>query len=262
MDLQLKDKVVLITGASKGIGLACARAFVAEGARVALAARGADVLQAAAAELRATGAEVLAVPADLGDATQAEQLAHAVTEQFGPIDVLVNSAGAARRTPAPDLTAADWHAAMNAKFFTYVHAMQAVLPGMRARGGGVIVNVIGAGGKVASPTHLAGGAANAALMLATSGLAHAHAAEGLRIVAVNPGPVLTERLQQGLEAQAALAGISVDQAQAQTVQRAPMGRIATPEEIADVVVFLASARASYVNGAIVAMDGATTPMVV
>ena len=106
MDLQLKDKVVLITGASKGIGLACARAFLAEGARVALAARGADVLQAAAAELRATGAEVLAVPADLGDATQAEQLARAVTEQFGPIDVLVNSAGAARRTPPQELTAA------------------------------------------------------------------------------------------------------------------------------------------------------------
>ena len=96
MDLQLKDKVVLITGASKGIGLACARAFVAEGARLALAARSADVLQAAAAELRATGAEALAVPADLIEPAQAEQLAHAVTEQFGPIDVLVNSAGAAR----------------------------------------------------------------------------------------------------------------------------------------------------------------------
>ena len=262
MDLQLKDKVVLITGASKGIGLACARAFLAEGARVALAARGADVLQAAAAELRATGAEVLAVPADLGDATQAEQLAHAVTEQFGPIDVLVNSAGAARRTPPQELTAADWRAAMDAKFFTYVHAMQAVLPAMRARGSGVVVNVIGAGGKVASPTHLAGGAANAALMLATAGLAHAHAAAGLRINAVNPGPVLTERLQQGLEAEARLAGITPEQASERATQRAAMGRIATPEEIADVVVFLASARASYVNGAIVAMDGATTPIVV
>ena len=262
MDLQLKDKVVLITGASKGIGLACARAFVAEGARVALAARGADVLQAAAAELRATGAEVLAVPADLGDATQAEQLARAVTEQFGPIDVLVNSAGAARRTPPQELTAADWRAAMDAKFFTYLRAMQAVLPAMRARGSGVVVNVIGAGGKVASPTHLAGGAANAALMLATAGLAHAHAAAGLRINAVNPGPVLTARLQQGLEAEARLAGITPEQARERATQRAAMGRIATPEEIADVVVFLASARASYVNGAIVAMDGATTPIVV
>ena len=100
MDLQLKDKVVLITGASKGIGLACARAFVAEGARVALAARNAEVLHAAAVDLRASGAEVLAVPVDLGDAAQAERLAREVEQHLGPIDVLVNSAGAARRTPA------------------------------------------------------------------------------------------------------------------------------------------------------------------
>lgn len=186
MDLQLKNKVVLITGASKGIGLASARAFLAEGARVALAARGADVLHAAAADLRAAGAEVLAVPADLTDAGQAEQLARDVAEKLGPIDVLVNSAGAARRTPAPELTAADWHAAMDAKFFTYIHAMQAVLPAMRARGSDAVVNVIGVGGKVASATHLAGGAANAALMLATAGLAHAHAAAGLRINASTP----------------------------------------------------------------------------
>lgn len=262
MDLQLENKLVLITGGSKGIGLACARAFAAEGARLVVAARQADALHSAAEALRGSGAQVLAVPTDLGDAAQAERLVREVEAQYGPIDVLVNSAGAARRTPAPELTAADWHAAMDAKFFTYIHAMQAVLPGMLARGRGVIINVIGAGGKLASPTHLAGGAANAALMLATAGLANAHAAAGLRINAVNPGPVLTERLQQGLQAQAALAGISVDQARAQMVQRAPMGRIATPEEIADVVVFLASARASHVNGAIVAMDGAATPTVV
>ena len=262
MDLQLNNKLVLITGASKGIGLACALAFAAEGARIALAARRPDVLELAADELRAAGAQVLAVPTDLSDAHQAEQLVRAVGERLGPIDVLVNSAGAARRTLAPELIAADWHAAMDAKFFTYIHAMQAVLPGMLARRQGVVVNVIGAGGKVASPTHLAGGAANAALMLATAGLANAHAGAGLRINAVNPGPTLTERLQQGLEAEAALAGIPVGQVRERVMQRAPMGRIATPEEVADVVVFLASARASYVNGAIVAMDGATTPMVV
>ena len=101
MDLQLKNKRVLITGGSKGIGLACARAFAAEGARLALAARQADTLQAAADALRATGAQVLAVPTDLGDALQADRLVREVGEQFGPIDVLVNSAGAARRTPAP-----------------------------------------------------------------------------------------------------------------------------------------------------------------
>jgi len=131
-----------------------------------------------------------------------------------------------------------------------IHAMQAVLPGVAARRTGAIVNVIGAGG-----------AANAALMLASAGLAQAHAPSGVRINAVNPGATLTERLQQGLEAEAAQAGISVEEALARAVQRAPLGRLARPEEIADVVVFLASDRASYVTGAIVAMDGASVPTV-
>lgn len=262
MDLHLTDKIVLVTGGSKGIGLACAQGFAAEGARVAIAARHPQALEAAAALLRRSGATVLTVVADLGDPAQAQQMVRQVADGLGPVDVLVNSAGAARRTPAPELQAADWHAAMDAKFFTYIHAMQAVLPSMLARRAGVIVNVIGSGGKLASPTHLPGGAANAALMLASAGLANAHAASGLRINAVNPGATLTERLQQGLEAEAALAGITLEQARERAVQRAPLGRLATPQEIADVVVFLASDRASYVTGAILAMDGAATPTVI
>lgn len=258
MDLHLTDKVVLITGGSKGIGLACARAFAAEGARVAIVARQAAPLEAAAVELRRGGASVLALAADL---VEAVQLVREVEQALGPVDVLVNAAGAARRTPAQALQAADWHAAMDAKYFTYIHAMQAVLPGMAARRSGAIVNVIGAGGKLASPTHLPGGAANAALMLASAGLANAYAPSGVRVNAVNPGPTLTERLQQGLEAEAAQAGISVDEALARTVQRLPLGRLARPEEIADMVLFLASQRASYVTGAIVAMDGASIPTV-
>lgn len=261
MDLHLADKVVLVTGGSRGIGLACARAFAAEGARVAIAARQAGPLQAAAEALRREGAAVLALAADLGRADEAERLVREVEQALGPLAVLVNAAGAARRTPAQALQAADWHAAMDAKYFSYIHAMQAVLPGMLARRSGAVVNVIGAGGKLAAPTHLPGGAANAALMLATAGLANAHAPRGVRINAVNPGPVLTERLQQGLEAEAAQAGISVDEALARAVQRMPLGRLARPEEIADTVLFLASERASYVTGAVVAMDGASIPTV-
>lgn len=261
MDLHLTDKVVLVTGGSRGIGLACARAFAAEGARVAIVARQAAGLEAAALQLQREGKTLLALAADLGAAAPAEQLVRQVEQALGTVDVLVNAAGAARRTPAQALQAADWHAAMDAKYFTYIHAMQAVLPGMVARRSGAVVNVIGAGGKLAAPTHLPGGAANAALMLATAGLANAHAASGVRINAVNPGPVLTERLQQGLEAEAAQAGITVDEALARAVQRAPLGRLARPEEIADMVVFLASDRASYVTGAVVAMDGASIPTV-
>ena len=185
-----------------------------------------------------------------------------VEAKLGPIGVLVNSAGAARRTPPAELTAAHWHAAMDAKYFTYLHAIDAVLPGMARRGQGAIVNVIGMGGKLASPIHLPGGAANAALMLASAGLANAFAAQGVRVNAVNPGMTATERMQEGLEAEARQTGRPVDELLAQKRRTLPLGRIATPAEIADVVVFLASKRAAYVSGAIVSLDGAATPAVV
>ncbi|NMG74597.1 SDR family NAD(P)-dependent oxidoreductase [Aromatoleum diolicum] len=262
MDLGLRDTVVLITGGSKGIGLACARAFAAEGARVALSSRSADNLERAAATLGSEGFEAFTVVADLRDPQQAATMVQAVEARLGPIGVLVNSAGAAQRTPPAELTAAHWHAAMDAKYFTYVHAMDAVLRGMADRGEGVIINVIGMGGKLAAPTHLPGGAANAALMLASAGLANAFARKGIRVNAVNPGLTATDRMQQGLEAEARLAGRSADEVLDERVRAMPLGRLAQPGDVADTVVFLASKRASYVSGAVVSIDGAATPMVV
>src|SRR5258706_8482325 len=185
MDLGLQDSVVLATGGSKGIGLACARAFAAEGAQVAIASRDPAHLAAAAAALRADGIAVLTVPADLREPRQAADMVAAVEARLGTIGVLVNSAGAAQRTPPNELRAAHWHAAMDAKYFTYLHAIDAVLPGMVQRGAGVVVNVIGMEGKLASPTHLPGGAANAALMLATAGFADALVGPGDRQYADN-----------------------------------------------------------------------------
>ena len=176
MDLGLNGKVVLVTGGSKGIGLACAKAFLAEGAKVAIVSRSKVNLVAADRQLKAAGqaGEVVKVAADLIDPANARRMVAEVEQALGPIDVLVNSAGAAKRTPADDLTPEAWRAAMDAKYFTYVHAIDAVIKGMASRKRGAIVNVIGSGGKVASPTHLPGGAANAALMLATAGLANAY----------------------------------------------------------------------------------------
>jgi NAD(P)-dependent dehydrogenase (short-subunit alcohol dehydrogenase family) len=263
MDLGLQGRHALITGGSKGIGLACARGFLAEGARVSLVSRGMENLSAARQSLLAEfpGARIALYAADLKDAADAAR-AVAEAETTGPIDILVNSAGAARRTPPDDLTPADWHAAMQAKYFTYIHVMDPVIKKMAARGQGAIVNVVGAGGKVAGPTHLPGGAANAALMLASAGLAAAYGPRGVRVNAVNPGITRTERMQQGLEADARLAGSTPDEALAQISARLPLRRIATPDEIANAVVFLCSPRASYISGAIVAMDGAMTAMVV
>jgi NAD(P)-dependent dehydrogenase (short-subunit alcohol dehydrogenase family) len=253
MDLELKDKVVLVTGGSKGIGLACARAFIAEGAKVAIVSRSKVNLTVAARELGKD--HVLALAADLVQPAAARAVVAEVEGKLGPIDVLVNSAGAAKRTPPEELTNESWRAAMDAKYFTYVHAIDAVIKGMAARGHGAVVNVVGTGGKSANPIHLPGGAANAALMLVTAGLAKAWGRKGVRVNAVNPGSVMTDRVKGALEAEAKLAGISEADAQKANEARIPLGRYGRPEEIAQLVLFLASAKSSYVNGAIVTADG-------
>jgi NAD(P)-dependent dehydrogenase (short-subunit alcohol dehydrogenase family) len=224
MDLGLKDKRVLITGGSKGIGLACAKAFIAEGAKVALVSRSQENLDQA----KKSVGNAYTIAADLVDAAAAAAMVERVEKEFGAIDVLVNSAGAAKRTDADDLTPAAWRAGMDAKYFSYINVIDPLIKRMGQRGRGVVINVIGAGGKVASPTHLAGGAANAALMLATAGLAYAYAGKGVRVVGLNPGVTKTERVAQGLKAEAKRANVSEEQAYKQMVARLPMGRPAEP----------------------------------
>ena len=203
----------------------------------------------------------LGFAADLTDANAAAVMVAQVEKALGPIDILVNSAGAAKRTPPDDLTPAAWHAAMDAKYFTTIHVIDPVIKTMAARGSGVILNIIGNGGKVAAPVHIAGGAANAALMLATVGLGTAYAARGVRVVGINPGLTETSRVAEGLASTAKLEGISIEEAQAEAVARIPMGRMALPSDIADAMLFLVSARASYITAVNLSMDGAQSPVI-
>jgi NAD(P)-dependent dehydrogenase (short-subunit alcohol dehydrogenase family) len=264
MDLHLSDKHILITGGSKGIGLACAQGFLAEGARVSLVSRDSAHLEAARAQLQATfpAERIHTVAANLRDASAALAALDSAEAAFGPVDVLVNSAGAAKRTPAPELTPEAFADAMQAKYFTTIHMITPCIQRMAARGQGAVVNVVGNGGKVASPIHLPGGAANAALMLVSAGFAAAYGAQGIRVNAVNPGLTLTGRLQEGIAADARLKGIGTEEAMAQAVAKIPLGRMAEPEEIANAVLFLASSKASYVTGICMSMDGALNPIVV
>jgi NAD(P)-dependent dehydrogenase (short-subunit alcohol dehydrogenase family) len=253
----LQHKVVLVTGGSKGIGLACAQAFAAEGARVAICSRSQDNIDRA----KAMAPALFGLAADCADAAAAAAMIDRVEEAVGAIDVLVNSAGAAPRTPPAELTPARWREAFDAKFFSYINVVDPLVKRMAERRSGVIVSIIGAGGKVASPTHLAGGSANAALMLATAGLGSAYAASGVRVVGVSPGLTETDRVAEGLAADARLAGVSLEEARRRSVARLPMGRMATAREIAEAVVFLASAKASYVTGVTLSMDGGQNPVV-
>ena len=257
MELGLEDKVVLVTGGSKGIGFACALAFAAEGARIAICSRSRDNIERARADLN----DALGVAADLTDADAAGKMIDTVEDRLGPVDVLINSAGAAKRTPPDSLTPMVWREAFDAKFFSYINVIDPMAKRMAARGRGVIVSVIGAGGKVASATHLAGGSANAALMLATAGLGAAYARMGVRVVGVSPGLTETGRVAEGLAAEARLANIAVDEARRRSVERIPIGRMASPREIADTVLFLASAKASYITGVTLSMDGGQNPVV-
>ncbi|MBK6007000.1 SDR family oxidoreductase [Ramlibacter ginsenosidimutans] len=259
MDLQLHGKHVLITGGSRGIGLACAREFLNEGCRVSIVGRDAQRMEQARATL---GTAVAGFCADLRDAQDALRAIEAAEQAHGPIDILVNSAGAARRTPYAELAPQAWRDAMDSKFFTTINVLDPVVRRMGARGAGSVVNVIGMGGKVATPTHLPGGSANAALMLASAGLAAAWGAHGVRVNAVNPTLTLTDRLAEGFAADARLRGSSVEEVRRAAEARMPLGRLAQPEEIAAAVLFLASPKASYISGAILSLDGAATPMVV
>ncbi|MBM7047071.1 MULTISPECIES: SDR family oxidoreductase [Rhizobium] len=258
MDLGLKDKVVLITGGSKGIGYACAELFLSEGARVAICSRAQANIDTALSKLSGARGYV----ADLTSDQQALEVVDKVEAEIGPIDILVNSAGAAMRTPVQDLTPSIWRAAMDAKYFSYINVLDPVIKRMGGRGSGAVINIIGNGGKIASPTHLAGGAANAALMLASVGLANAYAGQGVRVVGLNPGLTETDRVAEGLKASAKLAGSTEEEALADALRRIPIGRMADPADIANVAAFLSSAKASYVTGVVISMDGAQVPVVV
>jgi NAD(P)-dependent dehydrogenase (short-subunit alcohol dehydrogenase family) len=257
MNLNLAGKTVLVTGGSKGIGLACAQAFAAEGARIAICSRGQQNIDEALKTLPNASGHT----ADLTDAAIAADMLSAVEENLGPIDILINSAGAARRTPPADLSPQFYRDAMDAKFFSYLNVIDPLIKRMAARKSGVIINIIGQGGKIASPTHLAGGAANAALMLITTGLATAYAGDNIRVLGLNPGLTETGRVAEGFAAQARLANTSIETTRAEAIARIPLGRMATPQDVANAAIFLASEKAAYITGVLITMDGATTPTI-
>jgi len=259
MDLGLRGKAALVTGASRGIGRAVALALAREGARVAICARGADALASAAAAIhRETGTEATTIEADLSTLDGVTRVVDAALGRLGAIDVLVNNAGAIRggdflKTPDEQWTA-DW----SLKLLGYIRMSRAVFPVMQSQGGGRICNVVGAAARNPSPTYLAGGAANAALVNFTKGLADLGAPSGILVTAVSPAATATERWEGLMAQQAAAAGKPVEQYRAEAEKAYPLGRIATPQDVADLVCFLVSERASFLTGICITVDGGST----
>jgi 3-oxoacyl-[acyl-carrier protein] reductase len=256
MDLELQDKVALVTGASKGIGKTIALGLAAEGARVAVVARDAGLLDKVAAECRdRSRRDAAAVSADLSRLDEIERVVRDVRERLGRIDILVNNAGAIRGGAFLTIPDAQWTDDWSLKLLGYIRMCRAVFPLMQSQGGGRICNVVGAAGRNPAPTYLTGGAANAALINFTKGLADLGAPSRILVTAVSPAATKTERWDALIAQQAAASGRSVPELQAEAEAPYKLGRIATSEDIADMVCFLVSARASFVTGICITVDG-------
>lgn len=257
MELGIKGRRAVITGASGGIGRAIAEGLAAEGVEVALIARSADLLDQAATKITNEYAvKAIAIPADLRDKVALQRAAKSAEEQLGPIDILVNSAGAIPASNLESLSDEEFHEAWSLKMSGYIRMTRALLGGMRERQWGRIVNVVGLGGKNPSAGHMYGSAANAALMNFTGALALEVATEGVLVNAVNPGMIKSERIVQMTQKWADDAGIPVDALLEKQTKQLPMRRMGTLEEVADVATFLCSERCTYVNGAIIPVAGA------
>ncbi|WP_054029687.1 short-chain dehydrogenase/reductase [Desulfatitalea tepidiphila] len=249
MDLGLKGKSVLITGGSKGIGRATAETLSAEGCNLHLAARDETQLRETQKKIESKHrVSVTLHPVDLSIGDHARKLAAACKD----IDILVNNAGAIPRGNLWQIDEAQWREAWDLKVFGYINLTRAVYDRMRARGKGVIVNVIGAAGQRPLPDYIAGGTGNAALMAFTTAMGGKSLRDGIRVVAINPGLIKTQRLEALLRSVAQAKFKDADRWQDLMPSDPPPG---DPEDVARLVAFLASDCAKFITGTVVTIDG-------
>ena len=251
MDLHLRGKRVLITGASKGIGAAAAEAFAEEGAHLLLAARSGDQLKALAERLRSTHQiDAATIVTDLRKPEDITRLVKAAAD----IDILVNNAGDIPGGSIDKIDEATWRHAWELKVFGYINITRAIYAQMKARGHGVIVNDIGLAGEKFDANYICGSAGNAAIMSFTRALGGKSLADNIRVVGINPGPVGTDRHVTLLKTRAQHQ--FGDENRYKEFQKGlPLGRPANPREIGDLMAFLASDRSSYTSGVIFTVDG-------
>jgi len=251
MDLKLARQTVLVTGASKGIGLGIAQWFAREGCALRLAARSKDLLEREAAAIRsAHSADAQVFPLDLSQEAGRKRL----TESCPEVDILINNAGDIPAGSIDDVDDAAWRAGWDLKVFGYIGLTRHYLAKMKARRRGVIINVIGTAGERPIPAYVAGSMGNASLMSFTLALGAASPEHGVRVLGVNPGPVLTDRVVK-ISRKRAQATLGDEERYTELLKKNPFGRPATVDEIAATVVFLASDLSSYTSGTIVTIDG-------
>jgi NAD(P)-dependent dehydrogenase (short-subunit alcohol dehydrogenase family) len=256
MDLKLEGKTALVTGGSAGIGKGIARALAKEGVDVAICARRKEPLEEAAAEIaRETNRRIVAIPADLSKDADAKNFVAQGHKALGRVDILVNNAGSSPGGVIEHLSETDWEQSLQLKFMGYVRCLRYVLPIMVKQGGGRVVNLIGNDGVKPSYWEIAPGAANAAGQNLTLSLAGQYGKHNVSFCAVNPGPVRTERWAGLVAAMSRDMKLPYEEADKLAPASIPLGRIAEVEEVANLVVMLASPLMHMVNGTQIEVDG-------
>jgi NAD(P)-dependent dehydrogenase (short-subunit alcohol dehydrogenase family) len=254
MDLQLTNKVGIVTGASKGIGRAIAQTLAQEGMRLVVVARSRALLDEFAAPL---GGACLVQAVDLTNPDAPASIVAETMARFGRLDLLVNNAGSTKRGDFLSLSEADWADGFGLKFYGAMRSSRAAWPHLQASSGS-IVNIVGIGGRTGQSEFAIGGAVNAALLNLTKVLADRGVKDGVRVNAINPGGIATDRLQTRLRTFAAEHHLDMKEAEQQMARSMGVSRFGQPEEIARLVAFLASPQAAFCQGSIVDADGGQT----
>ena len=244
MDMGLKGKVAWVTGATGAIGQEIALAFAREGAKVAISARSEGALGRLSSKIKEIGGTALPINLDVTDAAAVRDTAGQVITELGGIDILATAVAVPAFGPFIEIDGATFRMALEVKYLGYVNCFQAVLPHMAERQSGAIVAITGTGGKQPIDIHLPGGSVNAALNLVLKGIANEYGAQKIRVNAASPGPIMSERQQQ-----------MIDAGMGNPAKGVPLGRLGKAEEVADAVVFLASERAAYITGQVLSLDG-------
>jgi NAD(P)-dependent dehydrogenase (short-subunit alcohol dehydrogenase family) len=258
LELGLEGKVAIVTGASEGLGRATAEKLARCGAKVGMAARRPDVLEAAAQAIqKATGGEVLALPTDVTKADQVEKFVAAVIGRWGGVDVLLNNAGTSSAAGFEGVDEAAWQYDWDSKVMGAIRFCRRVIPSMKARGGGAIVNVTTIGGKSPNPKSLPTSVTRAAGINLTKSLAHEYAADQIRVNTICLGVVKSAQWTRRFKG----SDLDAFYAEMAKTRRVPLGRLGEAEEFADLVAFLVSARARFITGASINFDGGASAAV-